>query len=289
MTPSQDTRRLLREASPSALHDAWLALDRAADTMESAVAVTRSLAAAPEGDAPWISPARREAWLGTTLLRRGHVREAVRILFQNPAVLPVFLVEAALLTSELPDTTERMFRGWLTGRPLVLTSVTLPWWVARGDSATVRAIVHRSDSIARSAPSQVDRDIGSYTSQAAQAHLALMRHDTAAAVRRLEALPDSLCPLCYTERLTLAHLLSARQEDRKAAQLLDRSLTELVVPSDVLWTLERARVAERMGDREKAVHNYQYVADVWRHADPELQPYVTEAREGLSRMTSEPR
>jgi hypothetical protein len=25
------------------------------------------------------------------------------------------------------------------------------------------------------------------------------------------------------------------------------------------------------------------------HADPELQPYVTEAREGLKRMTSEPR
>ena len=44
-----------------------------------------------------------------------------------------------------------------------------------------------------------------------------------------------------------------------------------------------------MGNREKAVHGYQYVADVWRHADPELQPYVTEAREGLGRMTSEPR
>jgi hypothetical protein len=149
--------------------------------------------------------------------------------------------------------------------------------------------VHRSDSIARSAPSQVDRNIGSYNSQAAQAHLALMRHDTADAVRRLEALPDSLCPLCYFRRQTLAHLLSARQEDSKAAELLDRWLTELPVPSEVLWTLERARVAERMGDREKAVHNYQYVADVWRHADPELQPYVTEAREGLSRMTSEPR
>jgi eukaryotic-like serine/threonine-protein kinase len=288
ITPSQDRRQLLRQASPSALHDAWLALSRAADTMESAVAVTRALAAAPEGDAPWISQPRREAWLGTTLLYRGHIREAVRILFQNPAVLPVALVEAARLTSELPDTTERMFRDWLAGGRLVVVPATLSWWAARGDSATVRAIVRRSDSIARSATSQVDRDIGSYTSQAAQAHLALMRHDTAAAVRRLEALPDSLCPLCYFQRLTLAHLLSARQEDRKAAELLDRWLVELTVPSDVLWTLERARVAERMGDREKAGHSYQYVADVWRHADPELQPYVTEAREGLGRMTSEP-
>jgi hypothetical protein len=287
-TPSQDTRRLLREASPTALHDAWLALERAADTMESAVAVARAIVAAPEGDVPWISRAKREAILGVSLLHHGHVQEAVKILYQNPEVLRIQLVEAALLSPDLPDTTERMFRDWLAGGRLTVVPATLSWWAARGDSATVRAIVHRSDSIARSAPSEVDRDLGSYTSQAAQAHLALMRHDTAAAVRRLEALPDSLCPLCYTERFTLAHLLSARQEDRKAALLLDRGLTELLVPSDVLWTLERARVAERMGNREKAVHSYQYVADVWRHADPELQPYVTEAREGLRRMTSEP-
>jgi tRNA A-37 threonylcarbamoyl transferase component Bud32/tetratricopeptide (TPR) repeat protein len=287
-TASQDTRRLLREASPTALHDAWLALERAADTTESAVALTRAIVAAPEGDAPWISRAKREAFLGVSLLHHGHVQEAVKILYQNPEVLRIQLVEAALLSPDLPDTTERMFRDWLAGGRLTVVPATLSWWAARGDSATVRAIVHRSDSIARSAPSEVDRNFGSYTSLAAQAHLALMRHDTAAAVRRLEALPDSLCPLCYTERLTLAHLLSARQEDRKAAQLLDRGLTDLLVPSDVLWTLERARVAERMGNREKAVHGYQYVADIWRHADPELQPYVAEAQEGLRRMTNEP-
>jgi len=62
-----------------------------------------------------------------------------------------------------------------------------------------------------------------------------------------------------------------------------------MLPSEVLWTLERARVAERLGDREKAARDYQYVANVWRHADPELQPYVTEAREGLTRVVGEPR
>jgi len=60
-------------------------------------------------------------------------------------------------------------------------------------------------------------------------------------------------------------------------------------PSEILWTLERARVAERLGEREKASQDYQYVANVWRHADPELQPYVTEARAGLARVTAEPR
>jgi hypothetical protein len=55
----------------------------------------------------------------------------------------------------------------------------------------------------------------------------------------------------------------------------------------VLWTLERGRVAERLAKREKAAQAYQYVADVWRNADPELQPYVAEAKQGLERLTGE--
>ena len=148
----------------------------------------------------------------------------MKLLYGNSGALPIQLVEAAHLTPDLPDTAERMFRGWLAGGRVVVIPAALSWWAARGAARRFVGSCHRSDSIARSAPSQVDRNIGSFTSQAAQAYLALMRHDTATAVRRLEALPDSLCPLCYFHRLTLAHLLSARQEDRKAARLLDRSL-----------------------------------------------------------------
>jgi hypothetical protein len=53
--------------------------------------------------------------------------------------------------------------------------------------------------------------------------------------------------------------------------------------------LERGRVAERLGDRETAVKAYTYVSVLWRNADPELQPYVAEARAGLQRLTSEPK
>ncbi len=279
-TRRQDVRRLATEASPSALHYAWLTLDRVADSLESDVEVTRALAAAPEGDAPWLSPIERQIVAGSTLLYRGHVREAGRILFQSAGVIPPVLIEAALLTPELPDSTERVFRSWFAGGPAMRLFASLPLWVARGDSATLRTMVHRSDSVARSAPSQVDRDIARYVSNAAVAYLTLMRRDTAAALRRFEALPDSLCPLCYYSRLTLAQLLSARHEDQKAASLMDRWLTELKVPSTVLWRLEHGRVAERLGRREEAIRDYQYVADVWRHADPVLEPYVEEAREG---------
>jgi serine/threonine-protein kinase len=280
--------RLVRGASPSALIDAWLAVRQAADSTESDIAVARALAAAPAGDARWLTRAERERRLGTSLLYRGHLRDAVRILFQTPSTIPPVLVEAALLSSTPPDSAAPLFRLYLNDGPLP-AAIALPWWTAQGDSASIRNVERRSDSLTRSLPGGVDRDLAAYVSQAALAYLALVRRDTATAVRRLEALPDSLCPLCYLERLTLAQLLSARHDDQKAAKLLDRWLTELHVPSEVLWTLERARVAERLGDREKAARDYQYVANVWRHADPDLQPYVTEAREGLTRVAGEPR
>jgi serine/threonine-protein kinase len=279
----------LRGASPAALNDAWLALRRAADSSEAAIAVARALVVAPEGEAAWLTRASRQQRLGASLLYRGHVREAVRTIFQSPSSIPPQMIEAALLSPALPDSVIPLFRGWLAGGPILAAGSTLPFWASRRDSASVRELERRSDSLARSAPIEVDRNLAAYTSQAALGYLALLRHDTATAIRRLEALPDSLCPLCYFPLLTRAQLLSATHEDRKAAVVLDRWMTILTLPSEVLWTLERARVAERLGEREKASHDYQYVADIWRHADPELQPYVTEAREGLRRMTAEPR
>jgi len=285
----QATRPLLTTASLSALHYAWLTLHYAADSSESIVQVARAIAAAPAGDAGWISQPQRQLWLGISLLYRGHLRDAVDILYRNPLTFPITLVEAALLGAALPDSAARMFHGWLGGNRLMAVGSTLPWWVAQRDSAALREIARRSDSAAHSARSQVEKNVATYNSQAAQAYLALLRHDTTTALRRLEALPDSLCPLCYSQHLTLVQLLSARQENQKAARLLNRGLVDLMLPSEVLWTLERARVAERLGDREKAARDYQYVANVWRHADPELQPYVTEAREGLTRVVGEPR
>jgi len=53
--------------------------------------------------------------------------------------------------------------------------------------------------------------------------------------------------------------------------------------------LERARVNERLGNKEKAITAYRFVAEVWLHADPELQPYVAEAKAALMRLAGEPR
>jgi hypothetical protein len=94
----------------------------------------------------------------------------------------------------------------------------------------------------------------------------------------------------YLDRFTLARLLVDGRRDREAWRILQgehRFSTLDPTPTEVLWALLRGRVAERLGERERAIQSYAWVVGMWRNADPELQPYVREAREGLERLTGE--
>jgi tetratricopeptide (TPR) repeat protein len=100
----------------------------------------------------------------------------------------------------------------------------------------------------------------------------------------LAELPDSVCP-CLYDRITTAHLLAIRGRHVEAAKVLERSAPlRFWDPFDGPWWLERGRVAEALGQRAKAIEAYRYVANLWRHADPELQLYVREARAGMARL-----
>jgi len=93
---------------------------------------------------------------------------------------------------------------------------------------------------------------------------------------------------CFFEKVAVARLLAARGEHRKAAELLDRwAGVQEITPSAVLAALERARIAERLGDRAKALERYGFVANVWRWADPKLRSYVEEATARLRRLNTE--
>ena len=85
--------------------------------------------------------------------------------------------------------------------------------------------------------------------------------------------------------------LALRGRTREAAELLDREPHNVIpVPlATVFWPLERGRVDARLGKKDEAIVAYRFVADVWRNADPELQPYVAEARAALKRLGGEPR
>ena len=148
--------------------------------------------------------------------------------------------------------------------------------------------VVRAEQEARTQESARGKIRGEYLHAAANAYLALARADSAEALRLFRAIPDTLCIEndCYFGKLTEARLLRASGQDRQAGAVLDRWVWG-GGPLFTLGFLERGRIAEGLGERQKARDAYQFVVDVWRHADPELALYTREARAGLERLAGE--
>jgi hypothetical protein len=123
---------------------------------------------------------------------------------------------------------------------------------------------------------------------AGRAHLALAKRDSVEALRVLTATRDTLQDCWYENRVVLVRLLAAAGRYREAANHLERRWPGTTSCSngvdDIIWTMERARVFDRLGRRDEAIASYVFVAAAWRTADPELQPYVREAREAAKRL-----
>jgi hypothetical protein len=208
------------------------------------------------------------------------------------AALAAFYAEPALLGAIPVESAAVEFRRQLVGGEIGNVAMALPWWTLRGDSISLRAAAARGSSLARHSRNEIERARGRYVAAAAASYLILARADTADAIRRLGALPRDDCPRCYLDRVVHAQLLVEVGRDAEAWDLLQVDLPSATVgpyASEVLWRLLRGRVAERIGEREQAIRSYQWVVGMWRRPDPELEPYVTEAREGLTRLTAEKR
>jgi len=296
---SPETARLIDTIGVKPLWQAGLEhLGSWTDSAETAIRLLRAL---PVGQR---SLAEADLWIGDTLmwpqylahslLDRGHAREAYLVYrpllshpnrnpwawFANPfrnlalvGAVPAETVTAVIARSVPADA---MGSGWL------------PWWLAQRDTAALARAAQRAERLTVRSESAVERVRARTWQSATGAYLALVRGDSGAAIRDLRAMPDSICE-CATQKLTLAQLLEARGEDREAGEILDRWVWSLSGPFLVLARLERARIAERTGDRAKATREYQFVADAWRHADPEFQVHVAEAREGLRRLGAAPK
>jgi hypothetical protein len=164
----------------------------------------------------------------------------------------------------------------------------LPWWLGQRDTVALARFALRAQQEARTQGSAKGKLQGRYLHLAATAYLALARADSMRALGLFQAVPDSLCVVndCYYEKLTEARLLNALGQAREAGSLLDRWVWSGGSALFVLGILERGRIAEALGEREKARDAYQFVIDAWRRADPELQRYVAEARNGLTRVVA---
>jgi tetratricopeptide (TPR) repeat protein len=304
--------RALATASGESLFGLSVHLLWAADSAEAAVVALRELFRGwrdHERGGPLVRDSQLVARnLARALTFRGHLAAAAT-LAQTPASpgrAPVALAlvdpfqELALLGAVPDSMAERGFQRSLSpgvdwgGRPFPALPAVLRgarWWLARGDTVALARLGERAAEVAREGGSPVARLRGRYLEAVAGAYRALARGDSGAAAGRLQAIPDTLCIVvpCFQEKLALARLLAARGEDQAAADLLDRwVLVWETTPSGVLAALDRARLAERLGDRQKAEERYRFVAEVWRNADPSLQRYVTEARAGIARVRRPP-
>jgi tetratricopeptide (TPR) repeat protein len=165
----------------------------------------------------------------------------------------------------------------------------LPWWQARKDTLSLARFALRAEQEGRTQKGAIGKLRGRYLHAAATAYLKLARGDSAGALRLFQSIPDTLCVvnICYYEKLIEARLLASEGRARQAGEVLDLWVWRAEGPLHVLAMLDRARIAESLGEREKALQSYQFVVDVWRGADPQLQPFVVEARTALTRMSRE--
>jgi serine/threonine-protein kinase len=304
-----EAARAIDIASTWALRDAagegpggqlgWLA-----DSGEAAVRLLRELITRTgNGAYAWTDTLMYRQFLANALAFRGHLHEAYaadsRLLLDWKASRFTWLVDPFLrlaLLGAIPDSvTARTFaRAFEPGSAWPIPRYNLqarhlrglPWWQARGDTVSLARFALRAEQEARTQKTAIGKLRGRYLHDAAIAYLALARGDSVGALRRFQSIPDTLCivNVCYHEKLIEARLLASQGQVRPAGEVLDLWLWRAEGPLYVLGMLDRARIAESLGERQKAIDSYQFVVDVWRRADPELQPHVVEARKALARL-----
>jgi len=231
--------------------------------------------------------------LAQALIHRGHLRDARRIV-ENRFQMPEFMTLAELGVIP-PDSVEAVLGDWFENPEQPGVHLLFPWlregrcyrtmdaalwWAARRDVRKLQRLVQREESAARTIDVLHSPPHARAVPRFARAALALARGDTTAALQRV--LPDSSCPGAPQARDVQFRLLAATGHDSAAVWVWDR-----IYDRRVPLMLERARLADRLGDIRTAVHYYQFVAQAWLHADPELQPIVAEARAALQRLGEE--
>ncbi|HET9293110.1 MAG TPA: hypothetical protein VFO06_02385, partial [Gemmatimonadales bacterium] len=312
-TSPAERRRLIESAATVPVLQASLILDHWPDSAESAVALARTLALSAthrdEGAPAYVrDPSARALLLASQLALRGHLSAADSVF-------------AALSLPDLRYARHRLGQGgsWIdigllrgpggasTGKGVRIAlegdiawyeggREALAWWNAIGDTAAMMDFADRAGRFARARKTSDTLarpwSLGhaAYLTAVAVGYQLLARGDTAGALERLLALPDSMCIIvsCFHEKLITGRLLAARGRPVEAAALLDAwTGTSSHGALYVLATLERARLAERLGERGLARKRYAFVAAMWARGDSVVRPYVVEAESALVRLGQE--
>jgi serine/threonine-protein kinase len=287
---SIDIARLVDTLPPDATCAAAELLRHIPDASETMLRMAHAIDRTLETD-PLAAGSRRNCILAQVvngLQFRGHLREAARLASLDAHSMQAGVMYNLARFAIMPaDSARAEFHRVLDLAPRSRITRLYAWWAADGDTASIRTYIDSFwASGDRVRTPSVDAMIRASIVEG-RSFLALAKHDSASALRQLVATRDTLHPCWYENRTVLVQLLTAAGKYRDAAKRLERRWPGTTAcgngVDDVLWTLQRGQVFERIGRREEAAANYEFVIDAWRTADPELQPYVREAAQGLAR------
>jgi hypothetical protein len=186
------------------------------------------------------------------------------------------------------ETARAEFARVLALAPRTMMTKLYGFWATDGDTAAIQSYIARFVDAQRRPRTASGLEMLRASATMGRAYLSLARRDTALAIEQLLNARDTLHECRYDVRLTLVHLLMVKERYREAAAQLGRRWPGTTSCSngfdDVVWTMERARVLDRLGRRSDAARDYAFVVQAWRRADPELQPVVRAARDALARL-----
>jgi hypothetical protein len=277
------TDRMLDAESSDAIMAAWYAVRRWPDSAQTGLRLLHAIERKPRSSPDYSTDSVR-LWnfLPLQLAYRGKLRESYFALGNRPWRL---FSELAMLGGIPPDTATAVFKRWIAdGIPQAYFSMS--WLAQRKDIESLNTLIARAEATQNTGGPLAKR-AAKYRAASGKAYLALAKGDTTGAITQFMQLPDTLCIACYADRLNAARLLASRKRLTEADSLLSQRLNTLLTPTEILIALERGRVEERLGGPAKkadAARAYALVVAAWSEGDPEVQSFVTEAREGLKRV-----
>lgn len=286
---SLDVARLVDTLPPAGICEAVNVLRHIPDETELMLRFARALAEKANRGVQANMPGCA-AGVVDGLMFRGHLREAARMAAtQAHWLTPVVTMHQADYGIVATEVARADFQRLVAASRRGLNVRLYSWWAADGDTSAIRAYISTSEWSLKSRARDSSKIALLLANVAAgNAYLALARRDTAAALAQLLSTRDTLHACWHMNRATTANVLVAIGWYREAAQRLERRWPGTSECSDgvddIEWTLTRARVFDKLGRRDEARANYEFVERAWRTADPELQPRVREARTAIARL-----
>jgi serine/threonine-protein kinase len=271
-----DIQAILDTIAPRVVQKAFTAMQRSPDTSEVGVRILRTaVKRAPNpGAATFLSNG-----LATHLSAHGHIDEAWALAVKSKSYTAAEIAALGLIPA---DSAIKVLRPWLKEQNDAFV-VPFPVLAMVGDTATLVALTKQMEGVAQRDTAR--RAIFNYITESLRAYTALARHDTVAATKLFDALPDSVISF-PVDVFTRARLIG-RTDPRRAITLLERYASQ----TDLMFAareLERGRLAEKIGDRQTAVDAYAYVATIWAKAEAQqLKDGAKEASDALKRLDAD--